>query len=248
MSFRQLLRIVLAILLPISIASTVYLYLYPVFHGCSFPSRDSSALTSFANTLRQHTSGNADRGALAPFRLLALADPQLEGDSSLPNPKDALVPSLKRHWKKILAQTSNTERIPIARDVVNKIVLEDIPKAFQASRKRLDLLGNDYYLGHIYRTLHWWTKPTHVAVLGDLIGSQWVTDEEFEWRGWRYWNRVFKHGVMVGEEVTGRGPADSKEENLGVDPRWSHRIINIVGNHDGGYGGGKGFEASDLFL
>jgi hypothetical protein len=239
MSLRQSTRAVLLFLLPISIVSTAYLYLYPVFNGCAFPSPETSAVTSWVNTLRQHRGSHLDDAPLAPFRLLTLADPQLEGDSSLPDPEDAFIPSLQRHWDRILSASMLRNRTAIAGDVLKEVVLENVPKALKATRKRIDLFGNDYYLGHIYRTLHWWSKPTHVTVLGDLIGSQWVTDEEFEWRGWRYWNRVFRHGRMVEEEITAREESGVKEEDLGSDVSWVERIINIVGNHDGGYAGGE---------
>lgn len=92
----------------------------------------------------------------------------------------------------------------------------------------MDLLGNDFYLAHVYRTLHWWTRPTHVTVLGDLIGSQWISDGEFESRGGRFWGRVFNGGNRVpdGEEVGVLGGLE-----------WEKRIINVAGNHDIGYAG-----------
>ena len=129
--------------------------------------------------------------------------------------------------------------------ILQDIALEDLPRSLQALRKRIDLLGNDYYLAHIYRTLHWWTGPTHVAVLGDLIGSQWVTDEEFAWRGWRYWKRVFANGNKVDEQITNRalglGTYGDTPTRLPLSPTegtaWSRRIINIAGNHDIGYAG-----------
>ena len=96
----------------------------------------------------------------------------------------------------------------------------------------MDLLGNDFYLAHVYRTLHWWSRPTHVTVLGDLIGSQWVSDGEFESRGKRFWERVFNGGERVGDEV-GNG---EEFEVLGGS-EWEKRIINIAGNHDIGYAG-----------
>lgn len=125
---------------------------------------------------------------------------------------------------------------------------KDLPRAFRAAQKRLDLLGNDYYLAHIYRTLHWWSRPSHVTVLGDLIGSQWVTDGEFESRGARYWNRVFKGGERVGDDVTVTGEGgDTRDEGGegqelealggGSGSAWERRIINIAGNHDIGYAG-----------
>jgi hypothetical protein len=239
MSLYHSLRIILTILLPLSIVWTVYLYLYPVFNGCAFPSQNGSSLTAFANTIRQHYGSFVEPDALAPFRLLTLADPQLEGDSSLPDPEDAFIPSLRRHWDRVLSAPSIKDVASITQHALKDIATEDIPNALQATRKRIDLFGNDYYLAHIYRTLHWWSKPTHVTVLGDLIGSQWVTDEEFEWRGWRYWNRVFRHGTMVEEEISARGVGDAKEEELGADGGWERRIVNVLGNHDAGYAGGE---------
>ena len=200
------LRRLLLLLLPVSLVATTYLYLYPVFHGCAFPSPDSSALRSFSSTFEQHASTHFEpTSARTPFRLLALGDPQLEGDSSLPDSFGA-VPL----W-------SPTRLLfPI-----------------QAIRKRLDLFGNDYYLAHIYRTLHWWTKPTHVTVLGDLLGSQWVSDAEFERRGQRFWERVFRGAQRVHDEIS----EASGRETIGEDRNWRRRIINIVGNHDVGYAG-----------
>ena len=81
--------------------------------------------------------------------------------------------------------------------------------------------------------MHQFTQPTHVAVLGDLIGSQWVSDEEFERRGQRYWQRVFKNGRKISNEVT----SGIKIGMLGQDEDWETRIINIAGNHDVGYAG-----------
>ena len=76
-----------------------------------------------------------------------------------------------------------------------------------------------------------------MTVLGDLIGSQWVKDEEFERRGWRYWNRVMKGGEKIGEDVTVL--EDEEEEKVfGIDDEsWKRRVVNIAGNHDIGYAG-----------
>ena len=70
-------------------------------------------------------------------------------------------------------------------------------------------------------------------MLGDLIGSQWVTDEEFERRGTRYWKRVFDGGTRVEDEITDT----VRTEIIGLDPKWADRIINVAGNHDIGYAG-----------
>ncbi|GAD93393.1 hypothetical protein NFIA_035720 [Paecilomyces variotii No. 5] len=277
MFLRTLLSRALIILLPLSIASTIYLYLYPVFHGCAFPlpsreARPSSPWSNgFVNTLLRHVApGHAAAQEPAVFRLLVLADPQLEGDSSLPGPEDEFFPRLVRHWGSIKAAAvgnvssseseqdpeleSESEALPVTaieavQNALRTIVLEDIPDALRAARKRLDLFGNDYYLAHIYRTLHWWSRPTHVTVLGDLIGSQWVTDEEFETRGWRYWNRVFAGGERVDDEITitgqkGYSNGPETEDHVPLLPTlkrynssWEHKIINIAGNHDIGYAG-----------
>ena len=135
---------------------------------------------------------------------------------------------------------------------IQEITKTDIPRTFKSLRKRLDLLGNDYYLAHIYRTLHWWSRPTHVTVLGDLLGSQWIGEEEFERRGNRYWKRVFRGSERVDDDITWTGgdqfqQQQQQEENdslkdeevvlNGTKSTWSNRLINIVGNHDIGYAG-----------
>ncbi|PGH05832.1 hypothetical protein AJ80_08280 [Polytolypa hystricis UAMH7299] len=253
---RSFIQRLLSVLLPISIASVIYLYFYPIFLGCAFPlstpSTSSSSRSNSPALLRTFTehlgytkfaARDDDDHQIAPFRLLVLADPQLEGDTSLPNPDDDLWPRLQRHWRDITATRATEDKLPVLRKNLVEIALVDIPFSFQAYRKRLDLLGNDYYLAHIYRALRWWTKPTHVTVLGDLIGSQWVTDAEFQSRAWRFWNRVFRGGVRVDDEITATGSAThnnggKQEEAFSMDDKtWSNRIINIAGNHDIGYAG-----------
>ncbi|KAL4937510.1 hypothetical protein BDV06DRAFT_202785 [Aspergillus oleicola] len=264
MSLRWLLSRLLVGLLPLVLTTTVYLYLYPVFSGCTFslPQHNGSETSSaFLHTLSQHLSTQSQPGSSsdedAIFRLLVLADPQLEGDTSLPRPEYQLQNRLIKHRDDILTSIA-TAPFPLHPDVLNAIktaarslAKSDLPRAFRAARKRLDLLGNDYYLAHIYRTLHWWTRPTHVTVLGDLIGSQWLSDEEFRWRGERYWNRVFRGGQRVEDGITRTGERGYDAENaenrleeeldgeldLPSSPEWAHRIINIVGNHDVGYSG-----------
>ncbi|KAL6236610.1 hypothetical protein BDW75DRAFT_109736 [Aspergillus navahoensis] len=258
MSVRWLLVRLLLGFLPLAVVTTVYLYLYPVFSGCAYPLplnpfNTSQPPSAFIHTLKTHLapqiSSDQDR---AIFRLLVLADPQLEGDSSLPRPENELEARFQKHWSDILLSI-HTAPFPIHLDVwrtisaaLRSLLTQDLPRAFAAQRKRLDLLGNDYYLAHIYRTLHWWTRPTHVTVLGDLIGSQWVTDEEFQRRGNRYWRRVFKGGERVDDEITRTGEKgyiesesdkEKAEELLPSSPSWAYRIINIVGNHDVGYSG-----------
>ncbi|GAB7363258.1 hypothetical protein MBLNU230_g3540t1 [Neophaeotheca triangularis] len=193
--------------LPTLIAA-VWLYLYPIIHGCSFPS----------------ASTNYDGNQTAPFRLLALGDPQLEGDSSLPAPNAPAFPSLRGFLN------GRKDWSSVARDVL----LKDIPKLAQGYRKQLDLWGNDYYLAHIYRHVRWWTQPTHTIVLGDLLGSQWIDDDEFEWRARRFWGRTFAGGVKVPDDIM---EEEGRTEALGNDKEWEDRIMVIPGNHDIGYAG-----------
>ncbi|PYI13154.1 hypothetical protein BO99DRAFT_407756 [Aspergillus violaceofuscus CBS 115571] len=249
MFLRTLLCRLLVLLVPLAVTSSLYLYLYPVVHGCAFPlpHNDSHSFSNtFLATARQHLTIDAEPAPAAPFRLLVLADPQIEGDSSLPKAEDELPARLRHHWGQIRAaltspglslnstsatdaestsdsissNASETDSKPIPNPDINtrapqstpfkinlpatqqaittalrSLLHTDLPRTLKAARKRLDLLGNDYYLAHIYRTLHWWSQPTHVTVLGDLIGSQWVSDEEFQRRGHRYWERVFQGGV-----------------------------------------------------
>ncbi|KAL3472228.1 hypothetical protein BJX99DRAFT_10416 [Aspergillus californicus] len=254
MSLRYLLSRLLVGLLPLAIISSLYLYLYPIWSACAYPLPPQPSQTSaLLNTLRQHLTPHSILDAEpAIFRLLVLADPQLEGDSSLPQPEYDLGARIQKHWDDTLESIS-TAPFPVHNDVLDAVstalqvlVSEDLPRSFKAARKRLDLLGNDYYLAHIYRTLHWWTRPTHVTVLGDLIGSQWVTDGEFQRRGDRFWNRVFRGGERVSDGLTQTGDKDyvgnaeerkERLEELPSAPSWAHRIINIVGNHDVGYSG-----------
>lgn len=277
MSLRSLLARILALLLPLSITAAVYLYLYPVVNGCAFPlprihttNTDSTSLlaklhqNAAANTLLQHLRApdSAADNQPATFRLLVLADPQLEGDTSLPLPEWQLIPRIRAHWRAIQDAVRNASSSTLAprsllnHDVVTKIstalwilTSEDIPRSLRAVQKQIDLLGNDYYLAHIYRTLFWWTRPTHTTVLGDLLGSQWIDDEEFSWRSQRYWNRVFRGGERVNDNITRTGAIGSKGDDQGdgnqhleplgpdADPAWARRVINIAGNHDIGYAG-----------
>jgi hypothetical protein len=252
MSARALLLRLLSVLLPLALAASLHLYLYPVFHGCAFalpaPNPPSRNLHAVLNTLRQHIAPQS-AAQPAPFRLLVLADPQLEGDTSLPSPDDELLPRLRGHWAAISSSAQSAQSPLDAAVVANitiaarSLVVDDLPRALRGVRKRLDLLGNDFYLAHIYRALHWWTVPTHVTVLGDLVGSQWVSDEEFEWRGRRFWERVFRGGERVDDGITaGSGERGEEGDTVTVadsdsDSAWARRIINVAGNHDIGYAG-----------
>jgi hypothetical protein len=215
----------LCVLIPIAAVANTYLYLYPLFHRCAF-----AALPS-----KNGTSATA-----APFRLLAFGDPQLEGNTALPNAPD-------------LASFDRLQFLEHLEDGEVRSAMEHLWDPVRDSalllkyhvgywRKQLDLVGNDYYLAHIYRTLHWYSEPTHVTVLGDLLGSQWIDDTEFSRRSWRFWNRVFRGSNVVPDNKLSSIAAEDGttliyEEDLGLDKRWSNWIINVAGNHDIGYAG-----------
>lgn len=271
-----LLRHVLRLLVPLSVILTVYLYFYPVFLSCAFslpisptnPRRNG--LSSFFETIKLHTSSNTAAAAttqdattsptsrlrVAPFRLLALGDPQLEGDTSIPNAyQESSFPHLHTFFTRLVYRSDDypTFRTSVKQafhDLVD-FYFDDIPNTLESIRKRIDLFGNDFYLAHQYRTLKWWTVPTHVTVLGDLVGSQWISDEEFEKRGWRYWNRVFKDGERVPDDVA-IWPQEVYDVagQLGVslyNETWQARILNVAGNHDIGYAGDLTKERMDRF-
>ncbi|RDW82737.1 hypothetical protein BP6252_03849 [Coleophoma cylindrospora] len=247
------LRNALLFLVPVSLFLTIYLYAFPVFHACAFPAPDRDASSAYFNTVRQHAPFlSHDATAIAPFRLLALGDPQLEGDTSI-DPNALSFPYLKKLRNNFLSNNEKRNPWQRARYGLHDLVdfyFDDIPRALEVYRKRLDHVGNDYYLGHIYRKLHWWTDPSHVTVLGDLVGSQWIDDEEFESRGWRFWNRVFRHAERVPDELMSQ-PADDFQhtKELGEDAAaWKRRLINVAGNHDIGYAGDLTSERLSRFV
>ncbi|OAL45960.1 hypothetical protein IQ07DRAFT_591227 [Pyrenochaeta sp. DS3sAY3a] len=254
MHFSHLLFRLALLFTPVALLGTAWLQLYPVLHGCAFPTPPPSHAHS-----------------IAPFRLLALGDPQLEGDSSLPDPNALVFPSLENLISHLRNASTHEERQSVLAEAA-KGVLQDATRWLEGKRKAVDLWGNDWYLAHIVQTLCWWTEPTHISVLGDLLGSQWVTDGEFEKRAGRYWNIVMRgltkvpdtiFGVQQVDEVTTlfdetlpdageeaghqeEEPAKSAEQRrkwggttevLGADKNWAKRVINIVGNHDVGYAG-----------
>jgi hypothetical protein len=222
MQLSRLLFITALLATPLALVGTTWLFLYPFFDSaCNFPSAPDG---------------------LAPFRLLALGDPQLEGDSSLPKPGAPIFPSLQHLLNDTRHAGSWPRRWYLVKDAGRKVP-KDFLRYLEGHRKRIDIWGNDYYLGHIVRTLRWWTQPSHVAVLGDLLGSQWVKDDEFERRSRRYWDIVMRGMEKVPESVMGgEGGEDEKRwggtlEILGDDKSWENRVINIAGNHDIGYAG-----------
>lgn len=258
MSPEAFLRNALRLLLPLAVAFTVYLYLYPIFLGCAFPIPPTPSneyniqnlttevvdrAAAFRDTLQQHLLGSTR--AAAPFRLLALGDPQIEGDTSIRNYGRAPFPHLTKVFKYVTFKDRRITLWTRTRRTLHDIIdfyFVDIPDFLESTRKRIDLFGNDFYLGHIYRTLHWWTRPTHVTVLGDLLGSQWIGDREFERRSQRFWNRSFRGGERVPDDIAAYPQGEYDLAGLlGVEDddaaTWRRRIINIAGNHDIGYAG-----------
>jgi hypothetical protein len=227
---------VLYILIFASVTATLYLYLYPVFHGCAFPSLHAPQ-TAFFNTLSKHVPFlTSDIEAEAPFRLLVFADPQLEGDTSITLIKPVQLTALQRLQNHLRLDNDRLlSGLPEILSEASQALLKYLLTPVLRLRKHVDLLGNDYYLGHIYRTMLWWTRPTHVTVLGDLLGSQWLSDTEFNRRADRFWKRVFKDAKRVPDELTFHPPG--RKEILGEDGAWAKRLINIAGNHDIGYAG-----------
>lgn len=95
-------------------------------------------------------------------------------------------------------------------------------------RTRLDIFGNDHFLGHIYRVMAKRTRPNHVTVLGDLLSSQWIRDDEFARRADRFAERIFDPSLVTANDDF---------------VMW----YNISGNHDIGYGGEMTRERIDRF-
>ncbi|KAI1290973.1 hypothetical protein F5Y03DRAFT_53362 [Xylaria venustula] len=247
----SLLRNAVRVLSVVAVACTLHLYFYPYFRGCAFPlpPTPSNASHSIADpsasgeAVQQH--GSSLPSISAPFRLLTLGDPQLEGDTSIPTYGRSAFWHLEWAFKHLTFQTEQPSLRLRLRQVTHDVIdifFNDIPDNLEAIRKHIDLFGNDFYLAHIYRSLSWWTEPTHVTVLGDLLGSQWITDDEFHRRSKRFWNRSFKGAERVPDEVA-QYPAQDYNvtgilgKNDSEAATWQRRLINVVGNHDVGYAG-----------
>lgn len=269
-----ILRNGLRVLVPVSVLLTAYLYLFPVFSTCAFPlppetidEKADTGRAAFAETAMLHwpvSKPNATensttiRRPLAPFRLLALGDPQLEGDTSIPTEYLGVFPHVKELLRHVTFQSSHQSLRHRVRQTLHDTIdvfLVDVFDALESIRKRIDLFGNDFYLAHIYRTVHWWTRPTHVTVLGDLLGSQWVSEDEFFRRSNRFWNRVFRGGRRVPDDVAAY-PADEYDLSGYLSTNgtptnessvWTQRIINVAGNHDIGYAGDINLERTERF-
>ncbi|CAG8556449.1 10792_t:CDS:2 [Ambispora gerdemannii] len=87
----------------------------------------------------------------------------------------------------------------------------------QGIRGEIDLIANDLYFRHIYTSFVspyslFRPPPTHVIILGDLFSSQWIGDREFE-------KRVQRYKWIFGDP----------------NNEYTHKLINLTGNHDIGY-------------
>jgi len=211
MTLKNLLIVIhLDLLLPLAVFLNLYLYFYPVFHFCAFTPQPD--------------------GSEAPFRLLALADPQLEGDSTLQKYKTA---------ESIAAAAATEGTSSSSSSLWDYVHPTDIGLTIRGLGKVLDLWGNDLYLRHVFRTTRQMLVPTHTVVLGDLLGSQWISDEEFKIRGERFW-RIFGgreegEGKVTSEDVqryAGNIAADEEAREV-----WGKKVIIVPGNHDIGYAG-----------
>ncbi|KAJ2834215.1 hypothetical protein GGI24_000495 [Coemansia furcata] len=83
---------------------------------------------------------------------------------------------------------------------------------------RYDLLFNDYYLHHIYKSTIAAFSPHYVVTMGDIFSCQWISRDE-------YYNRLHRF-KWISHQV------DSKNRSLSG----SHIYYQIAGNHDIGYG------------
>lgn len=131
-------------------------------------------------------------------------------------------------------------------------------------RTRLDIFGNDFYLGHIYSMMQKRLNPSHVVVLGDLFSSQWIPDDEFFNRTKRYMTRIFDRNSPNLTEIQSQNHDDiglyqanwqrwgkqfdllnkTQKFEFGYNDVYSwdpenedFLFINVTGNHDTGYSG-----------
>jgi hypothetical protein len=130
--------------------------------------------------------------------------------------------------------------------------------------KRLDNYGNDYYLGHIFDVMSKRLDPTFVAMMGDLVSSQWTGDSEFYNRTRRILQRSFKRPIdqyiaelefiEKHEDADWFSFLENFDANLNsgffkTDEAYAHEnvynwnngtskplFLNVTGNHDIGYG------------
>ncbi|CCE62283.1 hypothetical protein TPHA_0C01270 [Tetrapisispora phaffii CBS 4417] len=140
----------------------------------------------------------------------------------------------------------------------------------------LDVYANDCYLGHIYSMMKERLSPTHVATLGDLFSSQWISDSEFYNRTTRYVTRLYNRDTTNlvrlkkesedekgqyrvdwqswGDDYNKRRLSDPPAFDYGYSDVYSwdpeHEdflFINVTGNHDIGYSGDVTYQHMSRF-
>ncbi|XBW36550.1 hypothetical protein QEN19_002126 [Hanseniaspora menglaensis] len=103
---------------------------------------------------------------------------------------------------------------------------------------RLDIFGNDYYLGHIFKTMFKRLKPDFSIVMGDLVSSQWIPDDEFYNRTERYIKRVFPGAIPSNLERVQNVKKNNinPEDGINYKADWSsfaNERINSIRQTDG---------------
>ncbi|KAG0667108.1 hypothetical protein C6P45_005521 [Maudiozyma exigua] len=227
----------------ITILANIYSYTYPSFNpvNCSWNCFDTT-------TEEPHLEG----GIIAnlPFYINRYVNDVIETHWNVP--------------KEQLSQKQRVEDVHIMAlgDPQIKGVWHNTPYI-----SRLDTFGNDYYLGHIFKTMKQRLSPSHVVVMGDLFSSQWIPDSEFYNRTRRYVDRLFKRDTSLIKEVKSENhdPNNSnlfivdwgkwgdnfnkilngnrKDFNFGYkdvkawSPEEDYVFVNLTGNHDVGYSG-----------
>ena len=232
-------RVYLFAILPLAALSSIYIFLYPFWKRCAFPEVDGSS-PSYLGTKE------------APFRLLTLADPQIEGDTRLRRillqmPKESEL-GVSGKWRDLASAFWQGDTLAIRAHL--KFNWDYVVTSLQYGQKWVDIWGNDLYLAHVFRTMYWYIKPSHTVVLGDLLSSHWIQSEEFHRRAGRFWNLIFRgmekvteEDVARNEEVVGKSVWGVKDTGV----NWAKKVMNIVGNHDIGYAGDINRERVDRF-
>lgn len=185
-------------------------------------------------------------------------------DSSYNNSR-GYISSIKNYVSDIVEQMHGSEQSAIYNDEVPNIhflALGDpqIRGNWPSTPylQRLEIIGNDYYLGHIFRVMKKRLKPSHVAIMGDIFSSQWISDSEFYNRSIRLTHRILgrnktfltdilkeSHDSEGLYQVDWPTYADKINEKTGVhyEDVWAwtdhedYLLINVTGNHDIGYSG-----------
>lgn len=107
--------------------------------------------------------------------------------------------------------------------------------------KRLDNLGNDYYLGHIYKLMKNRLDPQFVCIMGDIVSSQWTGDSEFYNRTRRILTRSFPR-------PEGQCSAELTHINKHEDMNWVKDMEDFEDQlYNGGYEDEKFFSYQDIY-